>query len=94
MKEQCSLLYRADAPRPSSVDIFLAKERKPSSSLLTTARQRGTVMRSREKEKNTGAGVGPSAKAEDSTDVMLAVSDALQSKARAAYQMLKVVMEE
>lgn len=46
--EHQSLVYRAGAPQFSSVDTFLAKKEKASSSVMTTERQSRKVMTGRE----------------------------------------------
>lgn len=88
-EEHCSLLYKAYAPRPRSVDSFLAKKRKPSLSMTTIGRQSRKVMRGGENEADVGAGQGPSAKIKDAIDATPLGSGASRSEAKLFCQVLK-----
>lgn len=87
-------MYRAEAPRPSSVDSFPEMKEKFSSSVIKTARQSRTVIRGGWNGTGVGSGLEPSAKAEDVMDATRADSGALRSKAGSAYHALEVAMIE
>lgn len=91
-KEHRSRVCRAEEPRPSPVDSFLAEKRNLWSSMMTDGRQSRRLKRSGENEAGVVAGLRPSAKAEDVIDTTPAYSGALRSEAGSAYQMLKVAV--
>lgn len=71
-KENRSLVYRARAPRHSSVKSSPAMERSPVSSMMTIEGYGRKKVRSEESEVGDGAGLGLLAKAEYVVDAKLA----------------------
>lgn len=75
-KDHCSLVWRAEAPRRSSVDSIPVKKRNPLFSMKKTGGQSGKAMRNGKNEAGFLAELGPSPKAEDVIDATPADSGA------------------
>lgn len=62
--------------------------------MMTTGRQSGKIVRSREKEEGVEAALESFAKAGAANDATLAVSAAVRSEAESAYEVLTVAISE
>lgn len=94
LSKHLSLVYRANALRLSSADIFRAEKRKPSSSTKTIGLQSGKVMRGRENEKFLSAALRPLPKAEVVIDRTPMVSAALLLEAESTYEKMRVAVKK
>lgn len=89
-----SLMYGAEAPRPSSVHCFPGTKNRTSSSMMTTGGQSRKAMRSGVKEEGIGVRPGLSTRAMDVGKTTPALSNILWLRAGSALWVLKVAMEK
>lgn len=92
-EENQLLVYRAEAPRPSSVDSSLTKTKSPSSSMMTTRHQTGRVRRGGNTKAGVGAELGPSAKTDNVIDATPLDLEVLPLEAVSSFEVLKVAVK-
>lgn len=90
--EQRPLVCSAEPLRPSSVNGFFAKKRKPSSLMMTTGLQRREIMRSGKNEAGVWAELRPSAQVKDIIDATPAAPAFLRLEAKSFYQGLGILL--
>lgn len=86
MEDHRPILYRAKAPRLSSVDDSSVKKKKAYSSMVKTDRRSKEVMKSSPEEKRVKSGAERLAKTENLVDTTPAVLDASQPESESTFQ--------